>query len=55
MKTFSDLVFKSHSVGTGTHARLDFTNGWGVSVVTGTMFYTSKAEPYELAIFLDCI
>ena len=33
MKTFKDLVFETHKVGTGLHARMEFENGYGVSVI----------------------
>jgi len=33
MKTFKDLEFKSHPIGNGVQARMDFDNDYGVSVV----------------------
>lgn len=33
MKTFKDLEFKPHSIGNGLQGRMDFDNGYGVSVV----------------------
>lgn len=33
MKTFKDLDFKPHSFGNGVQARMNFNNGYGVSVV----------------------
>ena len=52
MKTFKDLEFKQHSVDpTGKHAVIeDFGNGYGISVVSGGMFYTSENKPYEIAV-----
>lgn len=51
MKTFKDLEFKTHPTGLGgTQATMDFDNGYGVSVITGEMFYTDDEHPYELAI-----
>lgn len=48
---FEDLVFKPHTVdSTGTHCVVSFENGYGASIVTGRMFYTSAEKPYELAI-----
>lgn len=51
---FDELEFKPHGAGMGgTHARIDFENGYGASVITGRMFYTSPRKPYELAVFKD--
>ena len=50
MKTFSDLEFKPHPLAGGTQATIEFENGYGVSVITGPMFYTSSNAPYELAV-----
>lgn len=52
MKMFKDLEFKAHraSYGFDTQARLDFSNGYGVSVITGSSAYTSNSAPYEVAI-----
>lgn len=33
--------------------RMDFPNGYGVSVVTGEFAFTDEDHPYELAIFKD--
>ena len=52
MKTFSDLNFKAHPNGPGTQAILFFPNGYGVSVIAGSIFYTNCEEPYELAVLL---
>lgn len=48
-KTFSDLNFKAHNV-SGQHARLSFPNGYAVSVVFGSMFYSNGKDTYELAV-----
>jgi len=54
MKTFKDLKFKPHGADpTGTHATMNFPNGYGVSVITGRMFYTDNDRPYELAVLKD--
>ena len=60
MKTFNDLVFEQHTHQTsmfgtfGKRARLDFPNGYGVSVITGgTGVYASACNPYELAVLKD--
>lgn len=55
MKTFKHLKFKPHPANypgcdDGTQARMDFPNGYGVSVITGSMFYSTPDTPYELAI-----
>jgi len=59
MKTFKDLEFKDHPCksestifGTfGERARIDFENGYGVSVVTGgTGVYADTRHPYEVAV-----
>ena len=49
---FSELEFKQHPSGIGwdKQARVDFKNGYGVSVVTGSSAYTSDSAPYELAV-----
>ena len=33
MKTFSDLEFKTHPMGSGIISRIKFDNGYGASVV----------------------
>jgi hypothetical protein len=52
MKTFKHLEFLKHpvSISNGTQARLFFDNGYGVSVISGSIFYTDLLHPYELAI-----
>ena len=51
MKSFKDLVFETHTTcKDGTQARLDFDNGYGVSVITGSMFYTDAKGLYEVAV-----
>lgn len=51
-KTFNDLEFYTHHTGFGEQARMDFPNGYGVSVITGYMFYTRDDAPYEVAVML---
>ena len=53
MKTFNDLEFETHSMGTGIQAILNFKNGYGVSVVFGSLFYSNGIDTYELAILHD--
>ncbi len=51
MKTFKDLEFKPHPMGAGIQARMDFENGYGVSVIQTPYSYTSGPSEYELAVF----
>ena len=58
MKTFDDLEFNPHpsvldTMGYGILARLDFDNGYGVSVILGDMFYSNGKNTYEVAVFKD--
>jgi hypothetical protein len=51
MKTFKDLTFEEHKVsGYMTHAKLQFDNGYGISVITGQSAYGSGDAPYEAAV-----
>ena len=56
IKTFDDLVFNPHPISeveenpTNFQARLDFPNGYGVSVVLGSMFYSNGKDTYEVGI-----
>jgi hypothetical protein len=53
MKTFSDLSFQphpTHMMG-GVQARMDFDNGFGVSVVCTPYTYGGDKGLYELAVF----
>lgn len=50
-KTFDDLIFNPHPAGFGgIQAKMDFKNGFGVSVVQGEMLYTNNSNEYELAV-----
>jgi hypothetical protein len=50
-KTFADLNFVTHEMGWGTHAVMEFPNGYGVSVVAGSdYFFVDDEHPYELAV-----
>lgn len=55
MKTFKDLEFKSHPTHLldGVQARMDFDNGFGVSVVRSPYTYGGDIGLYELAVFKD--
>lgn len=56
MKSFKDLVFNQHPAShsdydLGIQARLDFMNGYGVSVVKGPHTFGGQDGLYELAVF----
>ena len=53
MKTFNDLEFNQHPIGMGVQARMEFDNGFEVSVVKGPHTYGGDAGLYELAVFKD--
>ena len=50
MKTFSDLEFKTHPMGSGIISRIKFDNGFGASVVKGPHTYGGDQGLYELAV-----
>jgi len=52
MKTFDDLVFKSHPMGRGAvQARMDLGNDIEVSVVGGPGLYGNGKTSFEVAAF----
>ena len=52
MKTFDDLVFKSHPMGRGAvQARMDLGNDIEVSVVGGPGLYGNGTTSFEVAAF----
>lgn len=55
MKTFDDLIFKPHAAGIGLHARMNFDNGYGVSVIKftyeGSESFMGNDEEFEVAVF----
>ncbi len=55
MKTFEDLEFVNHPTHIlgGVQARMDFDNGFGVSVVCTPYTYGGDKGLYELAVFKD--
>lgn len=60
MKTFEDLVFEPHAISVRSNrfkkhkqAIIDFDNGYSVSVIFGTTFYSNGIDTYELAVFLE--
>lgn len=58
MKTYKDLQFKAHRSQSSIfgqfkeQARMDFANGYGVSVVNGEGAYCDEGQ-YEVAILYD--
>jgi len=50
MKTFSDLQFGLHPAGQGVQARIQFSNGFGASVVKTPYSYGGSQGKYELAV-----
>ena len=58
MKTFNDLIFETHpntrhTEFEGVQAKIDFENGYGVSVVRSKFTYGGDKGLYELAVFKD--
>lgn len=51
LKDFSDLVFEPHPIGLKDHtqAKMTFDNGYGVSVICGTLYYSNGVDTYEVA------
>jgi len=47
----SDLKFNEH-LG-GIRAEVHFNNGYGASIVSGSIFFTCDNKPYELAVIKD--
>ena len=52
MKEFKDLKFEPHSLG-GSHAVINFKNGYGASILVGKRFYSNGIDTYELAVLKD--
>jgi len=50
MKNFEDLKFEQHPLCDGVQARMDFDNGYGVSVIKTTFSYGSDKGLYEVAV-----
>lgn len=50
MKQFKDLQFKKHPIGVGIMSRIQFDNGYGVSVVKTPYTYGGDKDLYELAV-----
>ena len=51
MKTFKCLKFKPHTIGNGVQARMNFKNGYGVSVVKFNGSYGFSVDLWEVAVF----
>jgi hypothetical protein len=50
VKTFADLKFEKRKHGMGQQAKMQFDNGFGVSVLLGDMFYSNGVDTYEVGI-----
>ena len=51
MLTFSMLKFKKHPYSkTAKLAKMNFKNGYGVSVLCGTDYYSNGIDTYEVAV-----
>lgn len=65
LKQFKDLVFKQHEMTKNAfllpssireeymnakHAKMQFENGYGISVLKGTLFYSNGIDTYEVAV-----
>jgi hypothetical protein len=48
--TIDDLNFETHCTGRGIRAVATFENGYGASVVSGSIFYSDEKRPYEIAV-----
>ena len=65
LKQFKDLVFKQHEMTkdafllpspirkeymNAKHAKMQFENGYGISVLKDTLFYSNGIDTYEVAV-----
>ena len=52
MLTFKDIKFKKHNLYPHfeKHGMVFFSNGYGVSVISGEDAYSDDSHPYELAV-----
>lgn len=51
-KTFADLYFVKRR-NFGERARMNFNNGYGISVLLGKMFYSNGKNTYEVAVLYN--
>ena len=49
--TFQELNFQEHPMGIGKQCIVQFSNGYGASIVQGEHTYGGKDGLYELAVF----
>lgn len=60
LKDFNDLEFKPHSISkveempTHFQAKMFFDNGYGVSVLLGSLFYSNGRDTYEVGVMKKC-
>lgn len=52
MKTFKDLIFHPNRTG-GINSRMDFDNGFSISVIAGGIAYSSPREDNSDSDFFD--
>lgn len=50
MTTFNDLTFSKLPDGMGIQCRIEFSNGYGASIVKGPYTYGGRAGLFELAV-----
>ena len=48
-----DFVKELEKVSPAKRAEMNFPNGWGVSVLLGSMFYSNGVDTYEVGILKD--
>jgi hypothetical protein len=48
---FEQLMFQPHPIGTGKQCIVQFSNGYGASIVQGPHTYGGDKGLYELAVF----
>jgi hypothetical protein len=46
----ADIEMKPHPTVNGRHGVVQFTNGWGASIVTGEWSYSAPGKPWEIAV-----
>lgn len=54
MKHFEDLIFQKHPFSArGIRASMYFPNGYGISVICGSEFYSNGIDTYEIAVLKE--